>query len=284
MLGRGVHAVLLVGLGFQADHLGDVVHVIAVPGTDFHAVGVEGQVEADGALFLGVLGNHFVQQLFVMGDTERVVRHVHHAGPGVVAAVAAQHHRHAQAGGFRDFLERVVLVNQGIRGAVHVMQVGRYVVGDDGVVHRHVAVAVLVRIGGLVGVEPLFGIRIHGGEGAAGGGVPQQADLLIDGHLGQQVVHTGADFLAPVFVDIQDAVGVQVLEFQSVHLDDFLGAGFQADLAGGFVGLNDHFVHLIGFVEGRGVGQGCGRRRVEVLLFRHRGNNAYQRHDHSQDQ
>ena len=151
-------------------------------------------------------------------------------------------------------------------------------------IHGHIAVAVLIRIGGLVGIEPILGIRIHGGEGAAGGGMPQQTDFLIQGHLAQQAVHTGADILTPILVHVQGAIAVQILEFQPIHFDDFLGAGFQMNLAGGFIGLHDHFVDGIGLVEGSRVGQGGGCRRVEILLFRNGRAKAGQYHDDSHNQ
>ena len=266
VLGAGVDTVFLISLGFDANHLGDVVHVIAVPGADFHAVGVEGDMEANGALLLGVLGNHVIQQLLVMSDAEGIVRHIDHACPGVVAAVTAEHHGNAQAGGLCDFLEGVVLVNQGIGRAVDVVQIGGDIVGDDGMVHGDVAVAILVGVGRLVGIQPVLGIGVHGGEGAAGGSVPQQADFFIQGHLAQQVIHTGIHILPPVLVYVQLAVAVEVFEFQAVYLDDGLGASLQAGLTGGLIGIHNHLVHFIGLCEGGGVDKLCAGRCVKILL------------------
>ena len=88
------------------------------------------------------------------------------------------------------------------------MQVGGHIVRNDGVIHRNIGGAILIGVSGLVGVEPLFGVGIHGGEGAAGGSVPQQADLLILIHQGQQVFRTLLAAQAPVFIGVQLAVGV----------------------------------------------------------------------------
>ena len=227
-------------------------------------------MEADGALFGGVLGDHVVQQLFVMGNAEGIVGHINHASPGVVAAVAAEHHGNAQTGGLGNFLESVVLIDQGIGSAVDVVQIGGDIVGDNGVVHGDVAVAVLVGVGGLVGVEPILGVGVHGGEGAAGGSVPQQADLFVDGHLAQQVIHSGIHVLPPVLVYVQLAVAVQILELQAVDFDDLLGAGFQANLAGGLVGFDDDLIYLIGFCEGGRVDEFGGGNCVAPLLAKGR--------------
>ena len=57
------------------------------------------------------------------------------------------------------------------------------------------------------------------------GGVLHLADLFAHGHLRNQVQGAGFGVLAPVLVNVQFAVGVEVFEFQAVHGNDVLDVG-----------------------------------------------------------
>ena len=227
-------------------------------------------MEADGALFLRVLCNKVVQQFRVMRNANRVVRHVDHTSPCVVAAVAGQHNGNAQTRRFRDFLERIVFINQRFRRTIDVVQVRRHVIADDGVIHRNVAAAIRGGIRRFVRIEPFLRVGIHAGERAAGRGVPQQTDFLIQRHLAEQIVHARVHRLPPVFVHVQRAVAVQILELQSIDLDDVLHMRFQFNLPCRLIRRNDDFVHGIGFGEGMRINEFPASTVVKVLLFRSR--------------
>lgn len=53
-------------------------------------------------------------------------------------------------------------------------------------------------------------------------------NLLTHGHLADQIIRAGVGILAPVLVNIQFSVGIEVDKLISVHLDDGLDMGASA--------------------------------------------------------
>ena len=135
------------------------------------------------------------------------------AAEGIVFTVGRVNHRHTQTLGFRRRLKVVQRIGNGDRGAVQVEQL----TGE------------LVFLNHLARVRQL---RIDAEE---------QTDLLLRSHLTDEVGDTRIRIHAPVLINVQLTVVVEVLEFQSIHIQDrrhALHVG-QLDLSGRFVRLDD---------------------------------------------
>lgn len=97
--------------------------------------------------------------------------------------------------------------------------------------------------------------------------MPQQTDFLIQRHLAEQIVHARVHRLPPVFVHVQRAVAVQILELQSINLDDVLHMRFQRNLPCRLIRRNDDFVHGIRLGEGMRINEFPASAVVKVLLL-----------------
>ena len=219
VLGHGVQTVFLISQRLRHNHLGDVIHFVAVPGADFHAVAVEDRRVAHRRHFLGILGNHVVEQLRIMRHAEGIVWHVDHGTEGVVWAVGFKGDRNAQRGALADSLngiEHILLLLGRARGGIGIV---RDMVLVDFVPHRAIRDVVAQRDMVFLTVQPLVLHRINGRESAAGKVVRQIAQLHVDVHLGNQIGDARVNIVAPVLVDIQRTVLIEILEIQAISLN-----------------------------------------------------------------
>ena len=84
-------------------------------------------------------------------------------------------------------------------------------------------------------------VRIEIGNGGAvltgDTGKQQGTSLFVQGHLAQQVSHTGIHILPPVLVNVQGAIPIEVFEVQAISLNEFVSrVGTQCNLVS--VGLD----------------------------------------------
>ena len=206
------------GFHLGGGHFGDVFRILAVPGAQLHAVGLEDHVIAYRAGLGGIAFPQLFGQLRVAGGAEGVVRGIDVATPGVEFTVGGEGEGYAQPGSFGHGLHFVVRAHLFVRCAVGVVQV----IGDA----VHVDVIPHGIVGTVIGTILLIqGIRvgeIHAGIVAAGADVVQQHGLFLECHLAQQVGDAVLDIRPPVLVHVQLSIIVQILELQSVHGDDVL--------------------------------------------------------------
>ena len=239
VLGAGIDAVFyLDGLDLSLGHGAGVLGVLAVPGADLLPVGMQHDVDAHGAGFPGVLLPELLAEFDVVGGAEGIVRGVDHAAPGVVLAVVGDGDRDAQAGLLTHLLHGVVVFNLLLRQTVGVVQEVGDAVDIDVVPHRMADAAGGVSaaagagagsrffFGAVSGAEGLLrpqeaGIgEIHTGGVAAGVGMDEHGGFLLQRHLAVQILDARVHIRAPVFVDVQFAVLVQILELEAVHLEN----------------------------------------------------------------
>ena len=191
---------------------GDVLGILAVLRTDLVGIRLEGHVNAHGTHRLAVEARQLVRQLGIIRRAEALVRLVDVAAEGIVLTVGGEHHRHAQALTLGTRLQVVERIGDGDGGTVQVEQLA----GQRIVIHH------------------LTGIRQLGVD------AEQQTDLLLGGHLADEVSDAGVGLHAPVLIHVQCAVLVEILELQTIDLQNgghALHIG-QLDLTGGFVRLN----------------------------------------------
>ena len=242
VLGMRIEAVVLIGAGFNGGHGRDVIGVIAVPGADLIAVAMEHLMVADRHGLFGVFAHQFIEQILVPRHAEGIVRRVDHAAPGIVGAVAGEHHRNAQLRIFRkglDFVQHIQLIlgrtgHGGDHGGfIHHLDLighGRVigaVHGDEGIgfvrhllgIGEHERRARCAR-GGVVGRK----VRDRDAVLAADAAKAQGAGFHLQRHPGQQVSGALVSAQTPVFIGIQLAAAVQILEPQAVCLEEFVGA------------------------------------------------------------
>ena len=146
-------------------------------------------------------------QFLIAGCGQREVMRCDRRAGYVGQAVDRVHgnqHRHAQTGAFRIFLYGV----HGGGGSLHAAQFADQQHADA------FLVAPLLQIG------RDFTVRT-GQEG----GMLHLRNLLTHGHLSDQIIRAGVGILAPVLVNIQFSVGIEVDKLISVHLDDGLDMG-----------------------------------------------------------
>ena len=77
-------------------------------------------------------------------------------------------------------------------------------------------------------------------------GKQQGTSLFIQGHLAQQVSHTGIHILPPVLVNVQGAIPIEVFEVQAVSLDEFVSrVGTQCNLVSAGLDIEEAGVTLL---------------------------------------
>ena len=154
------------------------------------------------------------------------MRRVDIAAPRIILAVGGEGDRDAQPSFLRHGLHLVVGIYLLVRRAVGVVEVMRDAKLVD--VNPHGVVAAVV--GALLQVEGIRVGEVHAGIVAARADVIQQHGLFLQRHLGEQVRHAVLGVRAPVLVHVQLAVAVQILELQTVYLDQLLDGRAQSDL------------------------------------------------------
>ena len=153
----------------------------------------------------------------------RPLRETFGAGAGahrvleMVARVRADGHGNAVARRFAQGLHLVVLGRHIGRVARHARDEGVDILLDDQVLQRRQVVCAALADAGGVG---------HGGRRA----VHHQAGLFIKAHARQQVVRTRLGRQAPVFVRVDLAVAVHILEGIAIGLDQIEGGGAEYGL------------------------------------------------------
>ncbi len=225
VLDAGCEAGIFQTLDFLIHDVRDVLGVLAVLRADFVRVGLEGHVHADRLHRLTVVVRQIVCQLRIIRGAEGDVGLVDVAAERIVLTVGGEDHRDAQTLRFSLRLQVVQGVGDGDRGAVQIeQQAGHLELFDD--------------------VTGVFQISVD---------AQQSADLFHVVHLGDQVGNALVIRQTPVFVDVQLAVLIQILELQAVNLQNG-GDAFdirQASLSGRFVRLDQcviaRFCEQLGF-------------------------------------
>ncbi len=201
-------------------------------------------MQADGPVFLGDHGAEVFHKLRVTGggnaDLAFVARELGEIlgaadmgpGAGAMARVGGEHDRDAEAGGFGDFLHAVGPFGEFARGAGPVVQDVAEVllldVGFGGGGAPHLAdghgIGILPARSDRPGIAFFLGFGEQGllfiGEVVfdhaafrdGDVGMEHQAGLLFQGHLGDEVRDTVFHRQAPVFIGVDPAVLVEVLE------------------------------------------------------------------------
>ena len=192
MLGAGGQAVFLQAFDFRRDDGSDELGILAVLRANLVVVGLEGHVNAHRVHGLAIEGGQLVGQFRIVGIAERFVRLVNVAAPSVVFPVRGVHHGDAQPFRFRHGLQ-IVQDGGNFRGcAVQVEQLA----GQVEVLHH---VGRIIKLG------------VH---------AEQQANFFFHRHLAEQVGHALIGALAPVLIDVQRTVLVQILKLVPVHFQD----------------------------------------------------------------
>ena len=201
-------------------HFSDVVNFVAVPGADLVAIGVEYLMVPDGDSFLCILGVESVGELGIMSDAVCIGGVVDHAAPGVVRTVAAEGERNTKAISFSDGLESVEQIQLHLGFPRQSRDVGEHVHVVDLVPHRSAVPVQLIpdflAVQNFIDEREVSKRTIRTTKAGKG----QGASLLSQRHLGYDILGPLLDGQTPVFVDIQFAVFVKVLEVKAVNEDE----------------------------------------------------------------